>query len=130
VRCVGLHDSLHGTGTVDANVAAGATLLVEAQGLLANEGLFFNGSAETNGRFQTLSEEGDDFLVGGAGNDILSGGDGDDVIFGGAGDDRITGGMGGDFLYGGAGCDIFIYNSAAESTGIFLCETQRGDINE
>ena len=56
----------------------------------------FDGSAETDGRFEFLGSAGDDFF------------------FGGAGDDRILGLGGADTLTGGGGSDIFVYPSARE----------------
>ena len=84
--------------TVDANVAAGALLDVVGQSLLAHERLVFNGSAETNGRFN------------------IRGGRGQDTLTGGAGNDQLWGNLGADVLRGGAGNDIFEYLAAAEST--------------
>jgi Ca2+-binding RTX toxin-like protein len=82
----------------DGNVAAGATLQVVAQSLLAGETLVFNGAAETDGRFN------------------VRGGRGSDTITGGAGADTIWGNLGADTLKGGAGADVFEYRAAAEST--------------
>jgi Ca2+-binding RTX toxin-like protein len=74
--------------TDDANVAAGATLVVDASRLRAGEDLTFDGSAETDGRFE------------------IAGGRGADVLGGGAGADQLT---------GNAGADTFRYGDAAES---------------
>ncbi|HEY0044679.1 MAG TPA: calcium-binding protein [Allosphingosinicella sp.] len=84
--------------TIDANVAAGRALTIIGQSLLANETLTFNGAAETNGSFD------------------VKGGRGTDTIAGGAGDDLIWGNLGADDLTGGAGKDVFVYQSADEST--------------
>jgi Ca2+-binding RTX toxin-like protein len=51
--------------TVDANVAAGQTLPVNAATLRGGENVTFNGSAETDGKF---------LYYGGAGNDAVTGG--------------------------------------------------------
>jgi Ca2+-binding RTX toxin-like protein len=83
----------------DATVAAGAELAVIGTSLLANETLVFDGSAETDGRFN---------LMGGRGADTLTGG---------AGADKIRGGLGADTLRGGAGKDVFAYQSVADSAG-------------
>jgi Ca2+-binding RTX toxin-like protein len=93
----------------DGNVAAGRTMIVSANTLKTHETLTFNGSAETDGRFQIFS---------GNGADVLTGGAGADEIVGLGGDDRIAGGLGGDKLTGGDGADTFVYASAAESTSL------------
>jgi Ca2+-binding RTX toxin-like protein len=85
--------------TVDANVAAGKSLMVVAQSLGAGEVFSFNGSAETDGSFN------------------VRGGRGGDTIVAGAGADRLWGGLGADALSGGAGADVFEYRAVAESTG-------------
>jgi Ca2+-binding RTX toxin-like protein len=84
--------------TADANIAAGANLMVDGHTLGATDTLSFNGVKETDGAFT---------LRGGAGNDLLTGG---------AGDDTITGGLGADRLKGGLGADTFVYNRVQEST--------------
>ena len=75
--------------TVDANVAAGAMLTVNFNGLRAGENVTFDGSAETDGSF---------FFYGGGGTDILTGGARSDSFFFGAGlfgiGDRVAGGDG------------------------------------
>ena len=80
--------------TNDANVAAGHTLYVNANTLLAaggsltsDETLSFNGAAESDGQFIVYS---------GAGADTLTGGAGDDQIWGGGGADQLRGGLGHD----------------------------------
>jgi serralysin len=82
----------------DANVASGQTLMVVAQSLLAHETLAFDGSAETDGKFN------------------IRGGRGSDTITGGGQADQIWGNLGADLLRGGGGNDYFEYFSAAEST--------------
>lgn len=82
----------------DANVASGQQLLVTGMSLLANETLYFDGSAETNGRF------------------LVFGGRGADTIIGGAGNDRIIAGDGADRLTGNGGNDVFQFNAASNST--------------
>jgi Ca2+-binding RTX toxin-like protein len=84
--------------SIDANVAAGHTLQVAGLSLRAGERLTFNGSAETDGRFN-----------------IRGGWDSDDLT-GGAGSDQLFGNLGADLLKGGAGADSFEYYSTAEST--------------
>ncbi|MBV8686464.1 MAG: calcium-binding protein [Alphaproteobacteria bacterium] len=85
--------------TVDGNVAAGAELTVIAMSLGAGEHLLFDGSNESDGRFN------------------VRGGHGDDVITGGGGDDRLCGGEGADLLRGGEGTDQFEYRAVSDSTG-------------
>ncbi|HEX5185198.1 MAG TPA: calcium-binding protein [Allosphingosinicella sp.] len=80
--------------TVDANVAAGKTLTVNASTLAAGENLTFNGSAETDGSF---------FIYGGAGTDHLTGGSQADVFFFAEG--RYNAG---DTVVGGAGNDVLV----------------------
>jgi Ca2+-binding RTX toxin-like protein len=82
--------------TVDANVANGAELIVDASALASDETLTFNGSAETDGRFRITGGAGADSLTGGAWTDTLTGGAGDDVLDGGANSDTMTGGSGND----------------------------------
>ncbi len=64
----------------DANVAAGQTLIVNGAKLDATNSLIFDGTAETNGKFN---------LVGGAGNNTFAGGNGADLITAGTGSDLI-----------------------------------------
>jgi hypothetical protein len=86
--------------TSDGNVDAGKTLIIQANTLRSDETLTFDGSAETNGRFDIFSGAGADTITGGAGNDTISGGRGADV------------------LTGGDGADVFIYTSVADSTSV------------
>ena len=102
--------------TIDANVAAGAQLTVNAPSLLGDESLVFNGTAETDGSFYIQSGAGADTLAGGAKDDILRGGAGDDFLYGIGGNDRLVGGLGADALRGGFGGDRFVYESASDST--------------
>jgi Ca2+-binding RTX toxin-like protein len=97
--------------TVNATVAAGATLTVNAAALAAANALHFNGAAETNGQFLITGGAGNDVLTGGAladtfdlshgGNDTVSGGGGNDIFkFGAAfnAQDHVDGGAGNDTL--------------------------------
>ncbi|HEY1612096.1 MAG TPA: pre-peptidase C-terminal domain-containing protein [Rhizomicrobium sp.] len=86
--------------SADATVAGGQVLVIDASNLGSSNSFTFNGSKETDGRF---------ILIGGAGHDNLEGG---------AGNDHLTGGLGADTLTGGGGRNTFIYQSAAESTGV------------
>ncbi|HKR23928.1 MAG TPA: hypothetical protein VJS15_01605, partial [Allosphingosinicella sp.] len=83
----------------DNNVDAGDTLTINGMPLGADNHVMFDGSAETDGRFEFLGSAGDDFF------------------FGGGGGDRILGLGGADTLSGGGGSDIFVYSSARESSG-------------
>src|SRR5437763_1577137 len=55
--------------TNDGNVAAGATLKVQATQLAAGQSLHFNGAAEHDGSFLVFGGNGDDVFTGGDGND-------------------------------------------------------------
>lgn len=85
----------------DANVRAGQTLDVTI-----GDGAAFDGSAETDGRFNVHAAFEAETVFGGAGADTIDGDQGDDVITGGGGADRLTGGW---------GDDRFVYRSTAES---------------
>ena len=92
--------------TEDGVVAAGKQLTIDGSLLAATEAFSFDGSAETDGRFN---------LKGGAGKDTLTGGAGTDRISSGAGADHIAGGLGVDALNGGQGKDVFVYDAVADS---------------
>ncbi len=86
--------------TVDANVALGATLTVNAS---AAAQLTFDGSAETNGSFDIIGSQGADTLTGGAQADTFEMGarlTTADVIHGGDGSDIVK--IGGDYTGGNA----------------------------
>ncbi|HEY0311684.1 MAG TPA: calcium-binding protein [Allosphingosinicella sp.] len=102
--------------TVDENVPAGGRLTVYAGGLLADESLFFNGYAETDGALSVYGGAGNDTFAGGPANDAFVGGAGDDTMYGLGGMDWLEGGLGADTMRGGPGNDLFVYKSAAEST--------------
>ena len=93
---VGTNSYTYVLTTIDANLAAGAALLVDAAALRAGETLTFDGSAETNGAFD---------LRGGAGADSLTAG---------SGGDRLDGGAGPDTLRGGAGNDLYVLDDAGD----------------
>lgn len=101
--------------TVDANVAAGATLKVDAH---SATWLDFNGVAETNGRFNIVGSAGADTVVTSTGND------------------RLYGGLGHDDLSSKGGNDIFEYDAVSESTGAtrdllrdFIASSDKFDMN-
>jgi Ca2+-binding RTX toxin-like protein len=81
----------------DGNVAAGATLTIQANGLASDEVLTFDGSAELDGRYTIFSGNGADSIIGGALSDTISGR--------GAADN----------LTGGGGNDIFLYTNLTDS---------------
>lgn len=106
--------------TSDSNVAAGQTLIIDANRLLAGEDVIFDGSRETDGSF---------FVYGGMGTDNYTGGAGDDVFLfrnsGFTGADRIDGGGGSDQLglqgdYTGANALVLGANTLANVEGIVL----------
>jgi Ca2+-binding RTX toxin-like protein len=86
----------------NANLAAGASFVVNASAILAGHGLTFNGAKETDASF---------IIYGGQGNDTLTGGGQGDQIFG-------EGGV--DLLKGGAGADSFGYAALSDSYGVLF----------
>ncbi len=82
----------------DGNIAAGATLIVNASSLGASQSLSFDASAEATGRLR---------LLGGAGADALTGGANADLLFGAGGADTLR---------GGGGADTFQYRATSDST--------------
>jgi Ca2+-binding RTX toxin-like protein len=102
--------------TIDANVAAGVRLFVNATSLAANETLVFNGTAETDGSFAVQGGAGSDVIAGGARGDFLSGNAGADELYGLGGNDTLIGGGGADLLRGGGGRDFFTYLAVSDST--------------
>jgi Ca2+-binding RTX toxin-like protein len=70
-------------------------------------GFNFDGSAETNGRFEISGSWQPDHLIGGERNDDLYGNHGVDTLQGGGGHDTLD---------GGAGNDWYIYTSVQDST--------------
>ena len=85
--------------SLDADVDAGGNLYVVAADLGADNGLTFDGSAESDGRFTFMGGHGADHFIGGSGND------------------QLLGSGGADSLTGGAGADTFHYSQASDSTG-------------
>jgi Ca2+-binding RTX toxin-like protein len=99
--------------TVDANVAAGDTLIVDAVSLQSNDSLIFNGSAETDGSFRFIGGEGVNEFTGGANKDvfILKFDGAQDIVHGGSGNDNFY--MDGtlaatDQIDGGTGNDLVV----------------------
>ena len=93
----------------DMNVAAGATLIVDAAQLRTGETLVFDGRTETDGTFRVYGGAGSDRLTAGAGNDLVNGRAGSDIVSGGPGSDRLT---------GGAGADIFVFDAALGASNV------------
>lgn len=85
--------------SLDADVDAGGNLYVVAQDLGADNGLVFDGSAESDGRFTFMGGHGADHFTGGSGND------------------QLLGSGGADSLTGGGGADTFHYSQASDSSG-------------
>jgi Ca2+-binding RTX toxin-like protein len=80
--------------TVDANVAAGIQVIVDANRLRAGEDFTFNGSAESDGGFFVWGGGGVDTLTGGAMTDVFYFGENgqwgaSDVVNGGGGTDQL-----------------------------------------
>jgi VCBS repeat-containing protein len=100
--------------TNDANVGAGATLVISAAVLGAGDSLTFDGSAETDGHFNISLGAGNDTVTGGALSDTFSlGRGGTDVAHGGGGNDTFL--LGGaltaaDTIDGGTGSDTVTLN--------------------
>ena len=74
---------------------------------------WFEGGA---GNDALTGNAGNDRLIGEAGNDTLNGGLGNDILNGGADNDRLFGGAGIDNLAGGANADIFVFNTALNTS--------------
>lgn len=91
----------------DANLAAGASMIVQGNALQAGEALVFDGSAETDGRFRIFGGAGNDSLTGGQTGDQITAGDGNDILVGLGGADQLT---------GAAGNDTFRYLAIGDST--------------
>jgi Ca2+-binding RTX toxin-like protein len=96
--------------TVDALVASGATLTVDASSFTTKT-LNFNGGAETNGSFK---------ITGGAAADTLKGGELADTLIGGGSTDQ---------LWGDVGNDQFLLNKATAGNDVTIKDfkLQSGD---
>jgi hypothetical protein len=120
---------------LDENVAAGATLTLQAFGLNVGDAIVFDADLDTDSHFIVQCGLGDDTVLTGLGDDTVTAGSGDDVVTaldgndtltgaagndelsGGRGADTLNGGTGADRLNGGRGADTFTYVAVAESTG-------------
>ncbi|HTQ14830.1 MAG TPA: calcium-binding protein [Rhizomicrobium sp.] len=94
------NDAVYSLTMNDGNVAAGATMTVDASSHTAANGVTVNARQETDGSYAFL---------GGAGDDSFTGGQHANSFTGGAGQDTLTAGM---------GADTFIYNAVGESTSV------------
>jgi Ca2+-binding RTX toxin-like protein len=118
-------------GTAVANVIHGGNFDDTLSGLDGDDHLIGH-----DGKDKISGEAGGDVLDGGTGNDSLKGGadadtligsDGKDSLEGGAAADFLAGGLGADKLNGAEGADRFVYDSAAESTGIGCDKITKAD---
>ncbi|HTT98228.1 MAG TPA: calcium-binding protein [Rhizomicrobium sp.] len=101
--------------TNDANVAAGATMTIDASALTGSNQLFFDGTAETDGHFAFISGAADDVIEGGKLSDtfdmsrsngaFVSGNDGNDSFT-----FTTSASLLSDNVDGGAGTDTLILN--------------------
>ncbi|MCW5733392.1 MAG: calcium-binding protein [Enhydrobacter sp.] len=116
--------------TDDANVGPGKTLYVSA-GLDATNHIEFDGSAETDGRFEFYGGAGNDVFTGGAGDDYFDAHNGgNDSFFGGAGNDTVNffdSYTTGDFVDGGAGSDAVGFTGDF-SAGLTLSAAQMQNV--
>jgi Ca2+-binding RTX toxin-like protein len=94
----------------DANVAAGQTLTVGESSSATDltDGIYFDGSAETDGNFNLANTGGVDTLIGGAGNDVFDVG----------GKNTVAGTI--DTVEGGAGNDIFNGSSIYSANAVTI----------
>jgi Ca2+-binding RTX toxin-like protein len=83
---------------VDANVAAGQTLSVDASALGAGDTLFFTDTSESDGGLSIKGGDGSDSILGGLHHTVISGGDGDDEAYLYGGLNIVNGGDGNDVI--------------------------------
>ncbi|MBD9446917.1 DUF5801 repeats-in-toxin domain-containing protein [Rhizobium sp. RHZ01] len=105
--------------TVDALVAAGATLTVNGSALSSGQSLTWNGAAETDGSFNITGGAGSDTITGGARDDIITSGAGNDTLAGGDGNDKfvLAGNLtNADTINGGAGNDTLTFTDSNGAT--------------
>jgi Ca2+-binding RTX toxin-like protein len=101
----------------DNNVAAGATLAVDASQLAATDLLTFDGSAETDGHFSFVGGSGTLVATGGGEADSFQGGTGNDNFNGGGGNDTFDLSTGGsDTVNGGDGDDTFNFGASLDAS--------------
>ncbi|MEM1264452.1 MAG: SdrD B-like domain-containing protein [Pseudomonadota bacterium] len=96
-----------------------------------------------SGDDEVYGDYGADILYGNSGNDMVGGGDDDDILYGGEGDDRLIGGLGdesgNDILVGGAGADnlnggvgndVYLFETARDSTANRLDTIQQFSVTD
>jgi len=108
----------------DYLVSAGKTLIVDGS---STSTMSFNGTTETDGKFNITGSCYADQISGGSGADTLKGGAGADNLFGNSGNDQLFGGTGGDDLHGDAGLDTFYYESTSEGGDLVIGFTAADD---
>lgn len=108
--------------TMGDGVAAGQTMTVTANGAV-----YFDGSAETDGKFNIACATSGNTLIGGAGNDTFT-------MSNPAGNDTIVGGGGADTFNRSTffGTKTYVYNAVSDSTGpaydhLFIVDFNNGD---
>ena len=96
----------------DENVAAGILFIVDGTyNDDPSEFVHFDGSAETDGRFELRGGAGNDTLIGGAGNDLLIGGAGSNALTGGDGTDTV------DYSNAAGAVNVSLFNALAFNNG-------------
>lgn len=107
---------------INANVAAGKTLTVDASALSATDTFTFADTSENDGNLVVTGGAGNDSISGGRHHTVVHAGDGADIINASGGINIVDGGAGDDFLYvnapissssrfdGGTGADQIFFN--------------------
>lgn len=95
---------------IDANVAAGHHLTLDASALGAGDSLAFNGQAESDGNLTLLGGSGNDQITGGLHHTVVDAGDGEDFV-------NLYGGV--NIVDGGAGNDSFYVHAPISSSSRF-----------
>lgn len=105
--------------TPDSLIDSGMTLTIDGTALMSGA-LYWDGSNESDGKFNLTAGDYIDTIKGGAGDDTLIGGHGDDSIEGNGGNDSIDGQDEYNQLFGGAGNDTItagIHNDTIQGDG-------------
>jgi len=109
VEKIVLGDQTTAITTVDALVANGATLEVDASALTtSNHTLDWNGAAELDGKFSITGGDFGDTIVGGAQADTINSGSGNDSVVAGNGNNRVDAGTGDNTVSSGTGNDYIV----------------------